>query len=100
MEGAIEKLGITDREMSDVIETFNIWKVADAEFCGMWYGYDQFSDCTNIDIWFLKKIIQELKNRGIVEYMNLFDHDGMVAGSGYILHDSYVGKTWEEIKEL
>ncbi len=100
MENIIEKLGIANGEMSDIIETFNNWKTENAEFAGMWYGYEQFSDCTNIDIKILKKIIPELRKRGIVYYTTLVDYDYMMSGSGYILDDQYQGKTWQEIKEL
>jgi len=94
----IEKLGITSQEMKNIIEIFNQWKTADGEFWGMWYGYEQFQDYTDIDIKILKKIIPELKKLGIVEYTILFNHDGMIAGSGYILNDKYQNKSWEEIK--
>ena len=97
-EKGIEKLG-TNGEIKSIIEVFNQWKTADAEFYGMWYGYEQFQDCSNVDIKILKKIIPELKKMGIVEYGSLFDHDGMIAGSGYILKDEYQGKSWEEIQE-
>lgn len=96
----VEKLGIADHEMSDIIETFNNWKITNSEFDGMWYGYEQFSDCTNIDIKKLKKIIPYLKEKGIVYYTNLFDYEYKVAGSGYILDVKYQNKSWEEIKEL
>jgi hypothetical protein len=100
-EKIYEVFGITPDAMETIIEVFNQWKTADADFYGMWFGYEQFRDCSNVDIKILKKIIPELKKMGVVEYGSLFDRDGMIAGSGYILNDQYAEKKWTELlKEL
>jgi hypothetical protein len=67
---------------------------------GMWFGYSALEHETGIPKKPLQRIMAVLRKNNIVEYTTTVNLDGMVRGSGYFLHDEYIGKSWEEIKKI
>ena len=85
-------------ETNTVLEVLSEWLGCENTI-GFWLGYKVLEDETKIPKKILQKIMAILRTANIVEYTSTVDLDGVLHGSGYFLHDEYIGKSYEQIME-
>ena len=92
---------LTEEECVKIWEEWLKWHhVECSSFDQLWFGYDDLSDLSGIDVKRLKKFMKVLRDNNIAYSTTLWSEEGTLRGKGNFIIERYVEKSWEEIKEI